>query len=319
MVKALVENISSYYNVQTEEWSFVLGNVPICLNAFILLSGISRYHVKLAQHHVVNGSTPFHGNLLRDYKAVRSLSIRCWLNCFSKVNGDHQPDSDQVHLPPNFSKFEIFEAFTEAMNSMGIEPISFSSFSHVWRKEFPFLKIRKQIRLGKCDLCEELEYKKAEAKGAKARRQYQDAKRIHIAEHTAERNFLGNLVHGALIQESSCPTTLLLITDWMSPMRLPHFPSLPKSCFTKIRPKMQVFGLVNWTSSERYYATHFDWWPHDSNLHISLLFSHIRERLEQYPSQKTLILSTDNCGKDNKNKVFFAFCAERIFLIKKLY
>ena len=44
-------------------------------------------------------------------------------------------------------------------------------------------------------------------------------------------------------------------TDYMNPLRLPHFCELPKSCFTKRRPKYEVFHLVHWSRSKRAYAT----------------------------------------------------------------
>ncbi|MGZ4850135.1 MAG: hypothetical protein ACXV2C_02000 [Candidatus Bathyarchaeia archaeon] len=55
----------------------------------------------------------------------------------------------------------------------------------------------------------------------------------------------------------------------------------------------------------REYSYFFDFWKHDANLHISLLYQKIRSELQIGNRPLTLYLQVDNCAKDNKNRYFF--------------
>jgi len=69
------------------------------------------------------------------------------------------------------------------------------------------------------------------------------------------------------------PDTFMAITmDGKSPPRCPHFACLPKSLFTKHRPKFEIYGIINYGFSRYDYITYFDWWEHDANLGILLSF-----------------------------------------------
>jgi len=101
-----------------------------------------------------------------------------------------------------------------------------------------------------------------------------------------------------------------LATDWSAPHFMPHLARTPKSWYTKKRLKYQVFGIRDYGANTRIIQPHFDFWPHDSNLHISFLFSYLRELKEKGKLGKRLMLQMDNCWKDNKNKFFLGFLAE---------
>ena len=179
-----------------------------------------------------------------------------------------------------------------------------SLFLHIWNTEYPHLKIPKAIRMGKCDVCEKYDHLIANEKSKQVVKKLYDARLSHHLKFQQERDWLTVLTMTA----QDYPSTVHYIcTDYMNPIKLPHFCELPKSCFSKRRPKMEVFGLVDWSTKARSYATHFNWWKHDANMNISLLFSHLRTvRLQGYRSAK-LLLNTDNCFRDNKNKYTFAF------------
>ena len=42
----------------------------------------------------------------------------------------------------------------------------------------------------------------------------------------------------------------------MNPMRMPFFAELPKSKLTKVRPRMSIFGLRDFSNDVRAYYTH---------------------------------------------------------------
>eukprot|EP01126_Amoeba_proteus_P041047 TRINITY_DN4405_c0_g1_i14.p1 TRINITY_DN4405_c0_g1~~TRINITY_DN4405_c0_g1_i14.p1 ORF type:complete len:146 (+),score=12.75 TRINITY_DN4405_c0_g1_i14:681-1118(+) len=96
-------------------------------------------------------------------------------------------------------------------------------------------------------------------------------------------------------------------TDYMMPLRLLHFSNFPQGLLTKQRIKLNVFGLIDTSRHVRTYTTHFDFWPHDWNVYLSLLFYHLYSVRKGGNLSNTLILNCDNSFKDNKNQFVLAF------------
>ena len=71
--------------------------------------------------------------------------------------------------------------------------------------------------------------------------------------------------------------------------------------------KVHVFGLRNYDLDKLLIYLHLDWWVHDSNMHISFLFCHFRKLHSHGLLRPNLIITLDNCWKDNKNRWLFAF------------
>ena len=115
----------------------------------------------------------------------------------------------------------------------------------------------------------------------------------HHAMFKEERDWLTKLSFLA----AETPSLIQFIcTDYMNPLRLPHFAELPKSCFTKTRVKYEVFGWVDHSFTSRNYVTHFQHWQHNANMNISLLFSYLRKCREVNQLSDKLILNTNNCN-----------------------
>lgn len=134
-------------------------------------------------------------------------------------------------------------------------------------------------------------------------------KRQHVANCKRERVEMEKLLQRARDDpdEWTC-----LATDWSNPHFMPHRARTPKSWLTKKRLKYQVFGIRDYGANTRIIQPHFDFWSHDSNMHMSFLFSYLRSLKEQGKLGKRLMLQMDNCWKDNKNKYFLAFLGELV-------
>lgn len=141
----------------------------------------------------------------------------------------------------------------------------------------------------------------------KQKEHWLNEKKKHVKQCQIERNQMELLLQRA--RDNPTEWTCLA-TDWSAPHNIPHLARTPKSWYTKKRPKYQVFGIRDYGADTRVIQPHFDFWPHDSNLHMSFLFSYLRDLKEKGKLGKHLMLQMDNCWKDNKNKYFLGFLAE---------
>jgi len=124
----LIQYLCNYYDVETQELLLQIYSIPVCPRAFMTLVGISSYTYNLVLQHVMDGTEPTHGNYFRIYDQMQATRARCWLTTFAHINGDHQPDSDEIHLPSKMTKADIYEAFTE--DTKKIFPMMFHQPQH---------------------------------------------------------------------------------------------------------------------------------------------------------------------------------------------
>jgi hypothetical protein len=230
---------------------------------------------------------------------------------YCQVQGEHQPDSKEVHFPARSTQQEIYAAMLSSFSHLVDDLPTFSTFYEVWKREFPHMIVPKAIQLGKCPVCEQYDIAVTAASSASQKMQYHTLRNKHISLMKAERIALDNFIQVSF----SYPADVHYVcTDYMTPMRMPHFAELPKPFYVKSRPKMNVFGLVDWTYPSRSYTTHWDLWQPTCNVHISLLFHHLWFIRSSGKHSTRLVLNTDNAAKDNKNVTMFAFVSMLISL-----
>ena len=103
---------------------------------------------------------------------------------------------------------------------------------------------------------------------------------------------------------------LSITTDWCNPVKVPHNHQGPKGWLVKNRPKVCLFGMLNISDTTSIHLIHhMEFWKHTANLHISILFAHLRTLRSQGKLPPHLILQFDNCAKDNKNRWLLCFFA----------
>jgi hypothetical protein len=185
---------------------------------------------------------------------------------------------------------------------------SVKTFYKGWRKDFKHLKSPAQCRLGRCDVCCNFTEQIKIAKGKK-REALMTKKKQHVHQCKLERVEMEALLKRA---EDDPKEWTALATDWSAPHMIPHLARTPKTWLTKKRLKYQVFGICDYGNRNIILQPHFDFWPHDANLHISFLFTYLRELKEKGKLGKRLMLQMDNCWRDNKNKYLLGFLAELI-------
>jgi hypothetical protein len=289
----------------------VLGQ-EVCRVAFREFWHLTRYGIDLLCRCVKKKQAlPIHGNALIYHDEAQTRQCQLFLERLAQVS-EHQPDSEEIHLVERTTKIAMHEAMVAELGLVeDPEDIpSYPTFTRTWRKHFPHLKIPKECRLGRCDVCEELSEKIKKSRGQK-RDRYLTQKAQHVHQCKQERLE----VEAKLQRARTHPEDWTCIaTDWCNPHYMPHRSRTPKTWFTKRRLKYHVFGICNYGTKERILFPHFEFWTHDANLHISFLFCYLRESREKGQLGKNLMLQMDNCWRDNKNKWFFGFLAKLISL-----
>ena len=119
-----------------------------------------------------------------------------------------------------------------------------SHFTKIWQQNYSNIKIVKQCRLGRCDICIYLGNEISSSFGVRRKRiqaKYQE----HVKKNTDERIALQTLSNMCKLDPS---VHLFLLSDWAAPMLLPWHCALPKKWFTIPKIKQHIFGIYN----ERY-------------------------------------------------------------------
>lgn len=263
--------LSTMFDRQNDVFHLMAAGNHVCMTGFLVFYGLSQYKLNRAKALIRDGiSSVVHASTDRSYEDTLKAYCRGWFQKYCEVQGEHQPDLKLIHFPAKSQKYSIYDAFCLSLDNIVDDVPSFSTFNEVWLNEFRHCIIPKTIRLGKCAVCEKYEFEKKNKENTKAQKlQYHTLHNQHTLAFKAERLALDSYIH-----EASAKPHLFhyVCTDYMAPLRMPHFSELPKPFFTKTRPKMHVFGLVDWTFPTRAYVTHWDFWRGDANVHISLLF-----------------------------------------------
>jgi hypothetical protein len=84
-------------------------------------------------------------------------------------------------------------------------------------------------------------------------------------------------------------------TDWSNPHFMPHMRNIPKGWLCKKRLKVHVFGIAHPSMQKVMLYPHFVHWEHDTNLHISFLFSYLRQLSEADKLGKNLLIGHLTC------------------------
>lgn len=214
----------------------------------------------------------------------------------------------------------------------GLNPLEIPSpqtFLHVWRTQFPHLKIPRHNTLGVCGTCLQL---KEDIRRLPSRSPTQQNLRAAFKEHLWQ---VKQERHAQIQRDQSAASfpvdSWTITTDFMQDLFQPYLCHRPKSWFLffsstfsnlrrfklKFLP-LKVFGYINSGTGQRYilfgksfyldlfrfYVYYLQYWPHNANTHISLLYQYIKEELRNHIRPKVLYLQFDNCSKDNKNRYF---------------
>ncbi len=272
--KAFYGTLNAIYDAPSSSFAFRIDGVRVCQDAWLGYHGYSRYMFYKLRKHIIEDTDPMweHGNSFREYTSLGADLIQCWLTKIVEVLGDTDPACHKVYLPPMVSIVDCYDAFVHDLLHSAHPSDSIPSqwhFRGIWRTEFPYLKTVRKNRLGICDVCSDLEERVRNSKSRKVKISLNKMKTSHVSSVMDERR---ECVARDVASLSEPDRFMHITLDGKTPPKIPHFARLPKSILSAQRPKYEVFGLINWGLKDFLYFGHFDWWKHDANLVISILW-----------------------------------------------
>ena len=301
----------TFYWTDDCTWHFLVLGATVCLNAYCLFHGISQAKwYKTRKHFFAGRTTVTHGRTADPHlPAPKSLLVRHWMNEFILSVGD-TPTNSEVHLPMAMRKVDIYHRMIQELrethtNLTDNDLPGIMLFRNTWKKHFPHVKTPKKTRLGKCDLCSQLNKRRAVEKNPVIQAKISKIFFNHVSDIGKERA-LYYLRQSKAIKLPQLYTSIIM--DYAQKLMMPHNHRYPKKFLThQHRPFLQIGGLINHGFNPNIYV-HLDWFPSDPNLTLSTLFSHLVIQRLRGKLGSTLFLQMDNCARENKNRHHLAFC-----------
>jgi hypothetical protein len=143
---------------------YTLMGQSVCLDAFCLLTGISRWSVTQARDAARNGSRssssrselPMHLAILPTSKPKLYLDARAWLECYAASHAESSPMKLEFYLPAGRKRY-YHEQYAFERAQQNRPAASIELFYRMWREECPFVVIcRSHSMFVKCGCCEYL-------------------------------------------------------------------------------------------------------------------------------------------------------------------
>ncbi|KAL3701108.1 hypothetical protein R1sor_019130 [Riccia sorocarpa] len=252
-----------------------------------------------------------HADVISDRRGGRQttaggLVLQEWMDTFFRGHCERLPNQPTYHLPDNFTKHEVYEYYKTSLDSSDpASLLAFSSFTKVWRKEFPNVKIPRRNRFAVCELCTELKARRDNAVLAEKKALASRALMIHREQQMQERVKLSKHRRKCLVSSSKY---LGIVIDGMDQKKtaIPHWPSPPKNVDKDSQIKVHVVGalLFNETVQSRAFLM-FGNIKADANLTVSVIQKIICEWEGALP--EVLYLQLDNTTRENKNGVLLGY------------
>ncbi len=129
----------------------VEGNA-FCRTGFKKLFSVGNNRLQRVSHGMFSR---FQKDVFRKEKSGNHLSLVEWLKDFFKTNVESLPNKDIFHLPDNWTKLEVFDAFQNDSKMRKETSVTYSYFCRIWEKEFPRVRIPKRSRFSTCAPCTE--------------------------------------------------------------------------------------------------------------------------------------------------------------------
>ncbi len=87
---------------------------------------------------------------------MKTLVLIEWLQDFFKTRVESLPNKNILHLPDNYTKWEIFKLFnSQYVTRDATAKIQYEAFTRIWRQNFSHVKIPPVSRFSACADCEE--------------------------------------------------------------------------------------------------------------------------------------------------------------------
>lgn len=132
-------------NQPTEgEFSYSISGITVCWSAWTKTLGITRRRFfELKREYLLGRRSAWHGASLTTKGCLQSEALINFLDKYFAENCDYMPNSSVWHLTSSSRKVDVFEEFTETMESSGQPKCSEALFRKIWNERYPHVKIPK--------------------------------------------------------------------------------------------------------------------------------------------------------------------------------
>jgi len=131
---------------------YVINDKPFCRKGFKKMFSVGNGRLQRISEDIFCRIVP--GTFIKE-KSSAQLALVQWLNDFFITNVESLPNKDIFHLPDNWTKLEIFEAFKIESLIREEASMTYSWFCRIWNLEFPRVRIPKRSRFSTCAPCTE--------------------------------------------------------------------------------------------------------------------------------------------------------------------
>lgn len=236
-----------------------------------------------------------------------------WVTEYAERYGNKMPDNRVIEISVG-NKWQIYEKFkfyTSNLQgtSLPSSQLSSSWFYTLWNKYLPHIRVPKETRFSKCDVCclfkERLSQKAPHTLRAKWMAEFDE----HLDMQMKERSeYYKRRSHARMYpDEAWC-----LMVDGMAQniTNVPYYPSnRPKSLFGRKTYDLHVVGVMFHGGPSSVVYVHDTSVSTGPNMTIQCIWNTIISRSRSTKLPPTLYLQLDNTASDNKNHHVLEFCA----------
>jgi len=305
----LLDILHILFDEDSDKVNLKIRGKDVCIGGFCSFYGITYYKYFHCLNRIrSNNLVVIHGNSEREYRTYQTDLCSTFLDRYCSTYGEQQPDSDEIHCPHSCLKIDLYQQFKNDCTEIVVPHPN--TFLTVWRQKYPHLKIPKNSRLGKCDICVSLQQEKLLLTHS-TKSAYQLRKREHLQIIVRERFANSNRI----VRSFTYPfSTTVLGIDRMNALQLPQQHPYPKSWMTKNRLRYEVISVFDAADRSRDELYHgLKVFPNDCNTTLTVLYLKIRSLRAVGALSPKLIFHMDNCWRENKNRYVFAFCCLLVY------
>jgi len=283
---------------------FQINDTPCCRTAFLRAYGFSERKFNRCRQAALNNTieAPVHGNSGVVKATTKFAHANAWFATYCEFNGNLEP-SGEIHLCIYNRWVDVYNMYIADCTDKDLQ-YTYGSFRQMIKLHYKHVKKPKKTNLPQCDTCSELAQRRIKCKNQIEREQLISEMRAHSLAHQAERNEY----HKRIAQAVANPDTFLsIIIDNATHRLFPHRCKYPKMFVGETRLEIGTIGLMDHGNKIRKLLQTLPVYPHDCNLVLTVLHEHIQELAAMKALPPILYLQFDNCFKENKNNIIFAY------------
>lgn len=237
-------------------------------------------------------------------------AIISYLTRLADTTGDKMPDSEERHLPFH-SKNEVFDHFKEEFKRttsptlVGIPSQPY--FLRVWKRDCRIIKVRKNNRFSKCEICERLkdEMKRA-VTNFESTNPILAQKKAHYAMIAEERQEYKRKRDMAILNPTEVLSCIIDGADQRA-FGLPHFISHTKAERGHALTIKLVGVLEHALENRLRLLTMTEEHQTGANHIVESIHRFLMDKSLSSTIPPKLCIQVDNCTRENKNRFFFAY------------